>query len=232
MPLSWVAKPSGAYSIGSSDWLSNFNEITSSVSWTDEAKAGLIGNMQHESGLNPWRWQSDTVNYSAGYGLVQFTPASGYINLSGTMPNLSTSSVTSGASPNDGARQMQAIDSDELHKWVSDCWRSYWSPIAYSQLYQYRSQILNTWGNGSSISFSQFKACSDVDACTFIWLACYEGALVPNYSTRQTTARYVYENYMGGVVPPTPEPPTPPTPTGEAVPFWLLKKAVNNNKGF
>lgn len=49
--------------------------------WTVNAVAGLLGNMQHESALNPGRWQSDNVGAtSSGYGLVQWTPATKYIN--------------------------------------------------------------------------------------------------------------------------------------------------------
>lgn len=49
--------------------------------WTAEAIAGLLGNMQHESALNPGRWQSNKVgNTSGGYSLVQWTPATKYIN--------------------------------------------------------------------------------------------------------------------------------------------------------
>lgn len=230
--MTWYAKPSGPYGIGSTEWVGNYNEIYGmlSGSWTDAAIAGMIGNMQHESGLNPWRWQNDYVAplYDNGYGLPQFTPASGYLALPGTTPNMSTSQTTTGATPADGARQIQAINGDELSKWVSKCWRDYWSPIQYSQLYAYSNQILNTWGNGTNISMSQFKACTDVDAAAFIWLACYEGPKVPNYATRKQTSEYIYQNYMGGVVPPSPDPPTPPTPSGEGVPYWLLKKAANN----
>ena len=47
--------------------------------WSDNAIAGLLGNMQSESALNPGRWQSDDVgNTTGGYGLVQWTPASKY----------------------------------------------------------------------------------------------------------------------------------------------------------
>lgn len=49
--------------------------------WSTNAIAGLLGNMQHESALNPGRWQSEDVgNLSGGYGLVQWTPASKYID--------------------------------------------------------------------------------------------------------------------------------------------------------
>ena len=233
--MAWHAKPAGAYAIGSYEWLENWNEIISMLSWTDEAKAGMGGNLQAESGMNPWRWQSDSVSLSGGYGLPQFTPASGYINLPGTTPNMSTSQQTSGATPEDGARQIQVIDTNELPKWVSSCWRSYWSKITYAGLWTYAQEILNTWGNGSSISMAQFKACTDVDACCFIWLACYEGPRYPNYESRKRICEDIYVNYMGGVIPPTPpgpEPPTPDPPSGQHLPYWLMKKIIENNRRY
>ncbi|MCU7526198.1 MAG: hypothetical protein HF308_17115 [Ignavibacteria bacterium] len=49
--------------------------------WTKNAICGMLGNMQSESSINPARWQSDNVgNTSAGFGLVQWTPASKYLN--------------------------------------------------------------------------------------------------------------------------------------------------------
>lgn len=53
----------------------------SAKGWTVNAIAGLLGNMQHESAINPGRWQSNDVgNMSGGYGLVQWTPATNYTN--------------------------------------------------------------------------------------------------------------------------------------------------------
>lgn len=49
--------------------------------WTINAIAGVLGNMQSESSINPGRWQSDRVGGSAdkhGYGLVQWTPYTKY----------------------------------------------------------------------------------------------------------------------------------------------------------
>lgn len=49
--------------------------------WTDEAIAGILGNMQAESGINPGRWENDNVgNLSGGFGLVQWTPATKLFN--------------------------------------------------------------------------------------------------------------------------------------------------------
>jgi murein DD-endopeptidase MepM/ murein hydrolase activator NlpD len=48
--------------------------------WTKNAVAGMLGNMQTESTINPGIWQNlDAGNMSMGFGLVQWTPASKYI---------------------------------------------------------------------------------------------------------------------------------------------------------
>lgn len=49
--------------------------------WTINAVAGMLGNMQTESTINPGIWQNlDAGNMSLGFGLVQWTPATKYIN--------------------------------------------------------------------------------------------------------------------------------------------------------
>lgn len=49
--------------------------------WTINAIAGILGNMEAESSINPGRWQSELVgNGSGGYGLVQWTPATKYLD--------------------------------------------------------------------------------------------------------------------------------------------------------
>ncbi|UMO75890.1 morphogenesis protein [Bacillus phage vB_BsuP-Goe15] len=49
--------------------------------WTKQAVCGMLGNMQSESTINPGLWQNlDEGNTSLGFGLVQWTPASNYIN--------------------------------------------------------------------------------------------------------------------------------------------------------
>lgn len=62
-----------------------------SKGWTVNAIAGILGNMQSESAINPGRWQSNNVgNMSGGYGLVQWTPATKYINWVGLLDDPST----------------------------------------------------------------------------------------------------------------------------------------------
>ena len=235
--MTWYAKPKGAYSINSAEGLANIYEMAACFpAWTDEAKAAAIGNSYHEGGLNPWRWQYDSAASipSLGYGLFQFSPGSGYIN-SGwptKAPNLSVNSVTTGALPEDGEAQCEVLATDYLHKWVSSCWRSYWSPTSYNVLYAYRQDVLNRWGTGSSISMAQFGQCQDLDAATFIFLACYEGPKVPNFDARKKTAAKIYEILTGitpPTPPPTPDPPTPPEPT-PPVPIDINTLAVISHK--
>ena len=47
--------------------------------WSNQAIAGMLGNMESESTINPGIWQSlDSSNPSGGYGLVQWTPSTNY----------------------------------------------------------------------------------------------------------------------------------------------------------
>lgn len=49
--------------------------------WTLNAISGVLGNMESESNINPGIWQSlNEGNYSGGFGLVQWTPATNYTN--------------------------------------------------------------------------------------------------------------------------------------------------------
>lgn len=55
--------------------------VMTSQGWSKNAVAGMLGNMETESTINPGLWQSlNEGNMAGGYGLVQWTPASNYIN--------------------------------------------------------------------------------------------------------------------------------------------------------
>lgn len=220
--MTWYAKPKGSYGINSTEGTANIYEMASCwTAWTDEAKAAAIGNSIHEGGLNPWRWQNDSEASipNGGYGLFQFTPGTGYVNgVARNKANMSTTHQTPEARPEDGAIQCEVVATNELGKWVSSCWRSYWnydgtSTPKYPELYAYRQDVLNRWGTGSSISLAQFGQCQDLDAATFIFLACFEGPRVPNYDPRKRSAASVYQILTGQTPPTPPVPPTPPEPT-------------------
>ena len=199
--MAWHAKPSGGYGVNTTEGTDNINEvwaILQSHGYTQEAAAGVLGNVKAESGLNPWRWQGDTFGTSRGYGLFQFTPASDYINLPGATPNMSTSAQTTGATAADGARQVDCFANDELSKWVPSAWRPYWSTTTYADLYAKRATWLSLYGSGNSITMAQFAAVTDIEAATFFMLACFEGAAKPNLNIRVSNANEIYNIMSGG----------------------------------
>lgn len=64
-----------------SEMTENANYIYSFLSargWTKESIAGMLGNMETESTINPGRWQNDFEHPSNGFGLVQWTPSTNY----------------------------------------------------------------------------------------------------------------------------------------------------------
>ena len=48
--------------------------------WSINAIAGILGNMQAESSINPGRWQGNNVGVGPAYGIVQWDPFTKYTN--------------------------------------------------------------------------------------------------------------------------------------------------------
>lgn len=75
---------SGNYYLSTSQMTDNAQYILDYLlakGWTKNAICGMLGNMQRESTINPGIWQNlDKDNTSLGYGLVQWTPATKYLN--------------------------------------------------------------------------------------------------------------------------------------------------------
>ena len=206
--MGWNCKPSGGYAISSSEGTENINLYYGQFSLltTIDNVVGQLCNVFVESGLNPWRWQNDSVSptYDNGYGLYQYTPARDYINLSGIpghSPNTSTS-VISGGSPDDAYAQIYVFQDNTLGKWVSTCWRSYWNQADYPDLWAKRTHILNTYGDGSSLSMADFYTINDIEDACFAFLACFEGPLVPNLSARLSNATEIKNAIQPGPQPP------------------------------
>lgn len=77
--------------------------------WTENAIAGLLGNTHVESSHNPGIWEGlNANNMSRGFGLVQWTPASGIHNWANNL----------GLSPTAMDTQLKAIDEDALYGWI------------------------------------------------------------------------------------------------------------------
>lgn len=206
--MSWYAKPSGGYLIDSEEAKANLTEIYNILNstWTIEAIAGMCGNLFAESGLNPWRWQGDSVSLTSdykGYGLPQFTPAKGYIynygvDVYGYAPNLSTTQITQGANPNDGYAQIIVINEDKARKFLDR--RSY---CTYADI-------------TNSYPFNSYKQLTDLYVASTGWLFNYEFP-APQYRTEEyAQLRYSYSqqvlNFLQGLSPTPPTPPDPPIP--------------------
>ena len=222
--MAWNAKPSGGYSITSKEGgenIAQMNSILHEEGFTLEAQSGVLGNCFAESGLNPWRWQSDNVNMSNGYGLFQFTPARGYIDdakeFDGYAPNLSVSTVTSGASPSDGYAQTYVMVQDFLGKWNPYIWRSYWDKNEYADLWYDVGVILEAYGTDGKLTINGYRKIDGIYYATLAFLGCYEGPAVPNIDTRVGYARQIYELLSGEPAPPDP----PHGGKKKSMPLWL-----------
>lgn len=94
--MSWHCKASNAYARNSAEARDNATEIVnicSSLGWAIWPICAMLGNMESESGYNPWRWQGDVIlpvgdprigtigggNTAHAYGLCQQDPAAKYI---------------------------------------------------------------------------------------------------------------------------------------------------------
>lgn len=132
MPLpqaEWYVKISGGYDRASNEAFNNCVMIANQLlnaGWTINAICGVLGNIEYESGYNPWRWESDDLvlstetdkitSTSHGYGLFQFTPASKYIyshyaqSYTGYGPFFLDLLNTPAVSRTDGQAQVQFVD--------------------------------------------------------------------------------------------------------------------------
>lgn len=83
--MAWIVREN-PFNLTQEEMLNNANEeiaflLSLGAVWTPEAICGMLGNQQHESNINPGAWESNLVgNLTVGFGLVQWTPASKYIN--------------------------------------------------------------------------------------------------------------------------------------------------------
>ena len=170
----WHNKDYGAYSRSNPEAQENVMkivEVLAGLGFSVNAMAGIIGNIEAESGLNPWRWESDTVNLSGGYGLLQYTPATKYIG-NGTAQGFTEYApnypVGSGGQ-DDGTAQLKFLDATNTAE--------YFPTSAYP------------------LTYSQFKeSTQSPDYLAAAWLYNYERPLDPSatIAARQANAVYWY----------------------------------------
>lgn len=211
--MAWHNKTYGAYGRNSTEAYDNavmIYGVLASRGWTLEAVSGMLGNVEAESGYNPWRWEGDNVlnqgnprisfSTTNGYGLCQWTPPGKYIysasGYSGYGPNYSDAR----GSDYDGNAQMLFLD-ENADYFKNPAHPEYWIPY-------------NDYKHASISDYS-------IDFLAHAWFYNFErGTWNP---VRVTAAEYWYTT-LGGIVPPT-----PPTPQGR-IPIWLMFKLKEGNK--
>ena len=82
----------------------------SSKGWSLNAIAGVLGNMEIESTINPGIWQNLTETASNGFGLVQWTPST----------NFTEWAISKGYAIDDGNAQLRWIDEETVNngQWI------------------------------------------------------------------------------------------------------------------
>lgn len=202
--------------------MSNYSDYIWSVLYdyigNEYGTAGLMGNLQAESGMIPYRLQGDfttgystSINYtnnvdagritesefvndSKGYGLAQWTYYS-------RKQNLYNMYISGGYSSIGDVGLACAYLISELNS-------SYAGVLAVLR-------TSTTVKQASDIVLHQFENPAE------------QGPDVENY--RESLGLAIYAEYAGGPYPP-PVPPEPPTPTQPSIPYWLLFKLSENGK--
>lgn len=209
--MSWHTKATGGYSYTSTEGLENAQmiyNILNARGWSLNAICAVIGNIYGESGLNPWRWNSDNVQAVGSttriaYGLVQFYPYTKYADseyaqsYSGFGVNYSDQT----GSTTDGNAQMIFVD--EHADWQ------------LSDDYQ--------------VSFADFKVSSgSIDYLVNVWYYNYERAGGSPSDVRFTVAQYFYD--LWNETPPEPSPEPEPEPMEKKKSFWWIYYMRNPNR--
>ena len=211
--MPWHNKNTGAYGRESAEALDNARmgySILAARGFTLEAFCAVWGNVEHESGYNPWRWQGDSVlpvgdprigyQNAHAYGLVQWDPASKYIDggasYSGYGPNYSDRA----GSATEGTAQLNFLDATAV------------SSGQYFPNPNYNYQI--SYANFKSATLNQYS----MEWLTRAWFHNYERGTWSN--SRVTAAQYWYDALSG----------EPPAPQPGKIPIWLLFKLKERNE--
>lgn len=209
--MPWHCKATGGYAKESTEGYDNAVmawNVMRSLGWSLLAFCGFWGNVQSESGYNPWRWQSDVVlpvgdsriYYQNGhaYGLAQWDAASKYIDggvsYTGYAPNFSdrTGGIT------DGNAQLHFLEDTAV------------SSGQYFPNPNYNYQI--SYANYKQMTYPTYS----YEYATRAWFYNYERGTWDN--ARIVACQYWYET-LSGVTP------------SANIPIWLLFKLKERNEG-
>lgn len=219
--MDFDCKASGAYARTSRQAIDNAKkswQILGGLGWSINAFCGLWGNVGHESGYNPWRWQGDKIGASGGnpwtnkgYGFTQFTPASKYIvdKVNGGWPG-----KQNGFGPNFSNRRGSLSDGHVQLLFV-----------------HYYADYIKT--GKYPLSYAEYKKSKESpEYLGGAWLYNYErpGEIEKKLPARQKEARYWF-NLLGPDAPVEPgepwepvepDPIEPVRPINPPMPIWLM----------
>ena len=224
--MTWYAKPTGYYLMGSTEADSNAIEsmhiLRGVYNWTFEACCGLFGNIDYEGQWNPWRWQADNIltenqartatgSYAMahGYGLIGWTPAKKYqfnnASEDGTVffPNYDQESYP-GYGPNFADRSGLATDGAAQIKLIGEA------------MYHGSSSI---WIQRKNMTARNFTQLTDPREAAYYWLwnAEFPADIQSQVNRRMRAAQNWYE-HLGG--------------SYSNIPYIvLMKKAIDHSKG-
>lgn len=177
-------------------WISTWLKAARPDIWTSpEAMAAMLGNMQQESTVNPGLWQDRRQgNMQGGYGLVQWTPATKYLNWC----------VEQKIEPAymDSALKRIMYEMDNELQWIP----------------------LRLYDNITFKGFAKNVENYSLDTLVRCFCRCYERAGVEAMENRTAYANIIYEFLEGFPVPPHPSVPIDPdvpTPPGQ---YWFQNK--------
>ena len=216
--MSWHAKATGGYDRDSQEALDNSTMMClalMSTGWSIKAVAALLGNGAGESGLNPWRWESDYVPTVAefqgwtyqqarfhGYGIFGFTPASSYINSTNEQ-----AFSQYGYAPNFSDRAGNASDGEAQTRYFISTVSQNWTHDRYSYYADNFSAIGVNISAFYYLTFDQFKTGIDgngneipIENLTGAFELCYEKpadwAAANSYAYRVSNAQYWYDYFI------------------------------------
>lgn len=220
--MAWHVKATGAYGRTSNEALENAQEVynvLSPLGWVLEPVCAMLGNIEHESGYNPWRWQSDVVlsvgdprigtiggsSTAHAYGLCQQDPAAKYIyrTYAQSLPYFGPNYSNQGGNQRDGQPQMQYI-----HWICSDPSGGEW-------------QSSGGWGAEYKMPFADFIANSQNRTVDFLTRTFFYGYERGTWSDSRVTAANYWVQQLGGY---TPVPPSGLDPAWAAVLWYVTNK--------
>ena len=240
----WYAKNTGGYNIGTTEATANGTEIygiLNSLGYAIISIAAILGNIDGESDYNPWQWQDNNIqsttsyrsNTGVGYGLVQWTPSTEYID----------SSIARNYAyynPHFSDRNGAATDGDAQTRFIDyqlfNGGNYFWNQSRRDYYHDWFLNVGKDTDDFTSMTATEFKNGVLYNGVYNWTIEDFVGAFELKYLRPrmiEASARYWttvnqaqwWYDYLSGITPPTPpDPPVPPPTQREHMPVWMMIK--------